>query len=91
MLYVYSYYLNTNVMCTTSMFKQYPTFVFRQYELIKQMTMIANHGLKKLWWGTFPTRKGLPRTPKQILFQVTNRPNYKMKIFHDIKLYNNAN
>jgi hypothetical protein len=34
-------------MCTTSMFKQYPTHMFKQYEFIikNYMTMIANKGL----------------------------------------------
>ncbi len=33
-LYVYSYYINTNVMCMTLMFKQYVAFMFKQYKLI---------------------------------------------------------
>jgi hypothetical protein len=59
-------------MCTTSMFKQYPTHMFKQYEFIikNYMTMIANKGLNFLWWGTFTTKTRLPWTPKQILFQV---------------------
>jgi hypothetical protein len=83
MLYVYSYYLNTNVMCMTSIFKQYPTFVFKQYEPIKKnhVTVIVNYGIRKLWSRTFPTRKGLPWTPKQILFQVAMDQTTKWKYF----------
>jgi hypothetical protein len=37
-------------MCMTSIFKQYPTFVFKQYEPIKKnhVTVIVNYGIRKL-------------------------------------------
>jgi hypothetical protein len=70
-------------MCMTSMFKQYLAFVFRQYEPIKKprMTMIVNHGLKTLWWGTFLAIKWRPWTSKQILFQVAIDQTTKWKYF----------
>jgi len=86
MLHVYSYYLNTNVMCMTSMFKQYPTSVFKQYEPLKKITWLW---LPIVAWKNcdekpFLLEKDFHEHQTNII-PSSNRPNYKLKIFHNTK------
>jgi hypothetical protein len=46
-MYVYSYYINLNVMRMTSMFKQFVAFMFKKYEILIKFFYITT--ITKLW------------------------------------------